>query len=236
MRLPLALIILLSSISAQIPPFGATQDPQQRPLKAKRLLLANPIDDTTVFTKTEILDGHLEWLVENLKSYIYPSYFDAAAFKNDQSVLFQDLTTIHGLMSELGRYHPDIFDQQQFARYMFETMVLAAHKMNQVHFTGGKECTLITYMIELNVRCLSMYTSRGMADSSMEGYAKTVVGFWREFCSWKRDFSRLEKVAFPLLMFFEREQAYAEGSIKALWGALSDESRLLCPERSEGGL
>ncbi|GEQ68561.1 hypothetical protein JCM33374_g2229 [Metschnikowia sp. JCM 33374] len=130
-------ILLFSAITTALPQTPETAPPQD---KSKELFFQTFFNrrggvfrdpkyhriSTASLNETHMLEISLDWFAENLKSYVYPSYFDFASFDKDSRILAQDIRAIGNLRETRGPFNVEILKSYSFIDNMFSEMLYAS--------------------------------------------------------------------------------------------------------------
>ncbi|GEQ69079.1 hypothetical protein JCM33374_g2750 [Metschnikowia sp. JCM 33374] len=182
--------------------------------------------------ESQIIQNHLELFVENLKSYIYFSHFDFYSFCEEQEALAQDLLAIGDQVKKVKSLERGVSKAYIFAKTILWDMMYASLKLKQYNASEGKEYTLLTQMIELNIRLLILRTSQGKLDRSVTKYAINLRIFWNEMCCWNTQFVVMENLPVEMRILFENYMSHAKDTILSLWREIPGEKGELCCEES----
>ncbi|GEQ68566.1 hypothetical protein JCM33374_g2234 [Metschnikowia sp. JCM 33374] len=145
----------------------------------------------------------------HLRSFFSNEHFDDLQFASSKKSIRTCLQLTSDAISRLSMSQAKVHlvSQLTFARHMFRVMVAAAEKMIPDHVSMTADLVLVNWVVDLNVRILSLYNMNGLLDQSNPANVRKIFAFWKTVAIWEADFKELKDVPANVRRLFEDEKS-----------------------------
>ncbi|KAM9909944.1 hypothetical protein OXX69_004955 [Metschnikowia pulcherrima] len=171
---------------------------------------------------TQIAEACLKRFAAHLRSYINERYFDFACFEKGIDKLENELTHVSTFVMHMKPRDRVILKRLVFESQKLVEMQQSSELLKKYNFLGLVDHELVSRMVELNVRLISLKTMDDKLDSSVKNYSRRLFDAWRDMCLYEERFERLVNIsAFTTADFrFQLDQAIV--TIEDLWSQVPE--------------
>ncbi|KAM9908903.1 hypothetical protein OXX79_000083 [Metschnikowia pulcherrima] len=166
---------------------------------------------------TETAEACLLSFAKHLRSFINERYFDFSCFERGIDMLKSELTRVSIFVMYMIPRNQNILKKLVSESQKFKEMQNSSRLLTMYNFLGRVDHELVSRMVELNVRLISLKTMDDKLDRSVKNYSHRLFEAWRDMCLYEERFERLVNVsAFTTAEFrFQLDQAAV--TIEGLW-------------------
>ena len=195
-------------------PAELTRSEQQKPIMRK-FMHNFDFDAGSYEVKAEESQDLLDWYVVRLKGFISPE-FAILRFERSLPDLEKELLDIDYLAEDDARHVGAVLQQLTFANRMLGVMRDSCVKLRKYYKPDSPGHMLVYNAIELNVKVLMLFNSRGAPDASVPKYAEQVRTYLRSVYYWDMHFRGMESVTTEMQAMFEEHIGLAEVTLDML--------------------
>ncbi|KAM9936790.1 hypothetical protein OXX80_003676 [Metschnikowia pulcherrima] len=171
---------------------------------------------------TQIAEACLKRFAAHLRSYINERYFDFACFERGIDKLENELTHISTFVTHMKTRDRVILKRLIFESQKLVEMQHSSELLKKYNFLGLVDHELVSRMVELNVRLISLKTMDDKLDRSVKNYSRRLFDAWRDMCLYEERFERLVNVSAFTTADFRFQLDQAAVTIEDLWSQVPE--------------
>ncbi|KAM9906669.1 hypothetical protein OXX79_001420 [Metschnikowia pulcherrima] len=164
----------------------------------------------------------LKLFAAHLRSYINERYFDFACFEKSIDKLENELTHVSTFVMHMKPRDRVILKRLISESQKLVEMQQSSELLKKYNFLGLVDHELVSRMVELNVRLISLKTMDDKLDRSVKNYSRRLFDAWRDMCRYEERFERLVNVSAFTTADFRFQLDQAAVTIEDLWSQVPE--------------
>ncbi|GEQ72502.1 hypothetical protein JCM33374_g6189 [Metschnikowia sp. JCM 33374] len=168
------------------------------------------------YNDTEEVDDLLESFFTHLKSYISKMHFDAEGFEANAELLRQDLLIREVLVGHITPSNPQLKEKCRFLNQMYQRMLNSIPKLSHFDIAYSPGYSQVYQMVELNVRLLTLFNSKGKLDDGLEAHASWILHFWKYMNFCKSEFKAIDGLSTDMQLIFDDHSNRVANTLRGL--------------------
>lgn len=158
----------------------------------------------------------LTMFIGHLKAFINDASFTVEDFNWAFSKLNGSILKIITTIEDELPTNTVLWEQLQFATYMFQTMVQAAALLKYYHNLEYYAVNLVDQMIQLNIALFALNNNHSFPDPNIRGYTLKVLRFVKILQQYEKNYKTLNGSTFGTHLMFQKHFLLAENALMEL--------------------